>query len=106
MPLALEHSTMLDLILVNLVTILHSICVYFINSYFFNKPLGSQTLYHLVLANTLIVQVVLGWTTVLTSNMAAFMEPVCPFTAWLVCAIIDFIIFHHNLFIILTVSVR
>ena len=106
MPLAFEHSTMLDLILVNLVTILHSICVYFINSYFFNKPLGSQTLYHLVLANTLIVQVVLGWTTVLTSNMAAFMEPVCPFTAWLVCAIIDFIIFHHNLFIILTVSVR
>ena len=97
---------MLDIILVNVFLVFHSSCVNFINSYINHKPPGIQTLYDLVLANTLTLQVGLLWFIVLILDLAEILGPVHPWVAWTFCFMIDVVFFIHNFFMILTTSVR
>ena len=97
---------MLDIILVNVFLVFHSSCVNFINSYINHKPPGIQTLYDLVLANTLALQAGLLWFVVLILDLAEILGPVHPWVAWSFCFMIDVVFFIHNFFMILTTSVR
>ena len=103
---------MQDIILANFVTIFHSILVYWINSYIYRKAPGAQTLYDFVFATVLKVQVILIWTVVLTASFICLLkfvsmdDSVKIWLAWLNCALIVLITFHHNLYIILLISVR
>ena len=61
-----------SIIFLDLVTIMHIVCVYLITKYLRKKPLGMQTLVDLFMINTLIVQCIDAITYTVVLNLAVF----------------------------------
>ena len=61
-----------SVIFLDLVTIMHIVCVYLITKYLRKKPLGMQTLVDLFMINTLIVQCIDAITYTVVLNLAVF----------------------------------